>query len=1107
MADNKPGPLVSPTLDSLSNPTFNTLVPRGTLVPEESPSGSTFMANLKDSTIWGGLLNGRSSRVFDPEALRDFDFIDHIPNDMLEHADRFALDNSVEQIDNTSNIIRRELEDDAILAAHPVTSFITGIGAQILDPVNLLPGAAIYKNVMRGSRVMKSVVGSSITALASTTVQESILQNRQLTREAEESVVNVLASGILAGALGGAATGVAARFRMNSIQRGRALKQISNELTDTEVPAGKDGFMTDAQIEGLPTGFRPLMNFSPMNRLFNSTFKIARIFSDTMYEHNYNLIKNATGETSGNSVETLIKTSKRKISASMLDYQDIYFAMNGIKGGPFKGTRDKISKQVMNFEEFDAAVSLVLTTDEVHANKSVNQGAQLLRDRVFDPLKNDAIKLGMFPEDISVKNAANYFMIAYNRQLITEQGGRSARGPGTFPQALFDGFKDVQTRTEAFKKTEIFREITSNIERAAEKRKLLKAEKTILGTKSKLAKQATAARKSKTKQSIKKLAEIKEKIARLESLNEQVKQFDADLKAAKEQLKNSVDDDMLNSKGELRKPVSDDVLWSNAEQTVDTVLGNQEGTLFNPLLERIRSAKGKPLKERTLILDQVGLRPWQVTSASRISELYTRAMVPSVELARVANKFGFDNIDTLKVELGNRLKKEFDAQNKGLTGKKATKFEKKFEETKGDMQATFELLEGVYGSGPNVLDNSAQRFHRNFLKWNAIRLLGFMTLSSLADVGIQVFRHGPFKVIFDGLVPALKGFSKNTLSDLRAIGYGIEGDLGTKVKSFAEHEGLTTEAGPFTRFSNSMVDAFGNLTLMNQWNSWQQKIAGNVGINRTLNTIHAIKNGEKVSVKDRKRLAQLGIKEEHFDIIFEKTKGMIDEPTNTRYASWDTWKVNGDLEASALREFQASVAKEIDSIVIIPGLGDKPLFGHTNFGKSLLQFKTFLLAATNKILFSGIQRRTDIDVYTGVSSMLAFGALSYVTTALVRGDEPDLSFENLSKEAIDRSGVLGIFMEVFNIGQKNGLIPGAPVSKYRSRSLLGSLLGPSGGLIDELGAVLGKLTGVIEGEGMSTKDAQKMLRLVPYQNLFYLQQINKAITNKAALNLGLRDAG
>jgi hypothetical protein len=169
----------------------------------------------------------------------------------------------------------------------------------------------------------------------------------------------------------------------------------------------------------------------------------------------------------------------------------------------------------------------------------------------------------------------------------------------------------------------------------------------------------------------------------------------------------------------------------------------------------------------------------------------------------------------------------------------------------------------------------------------------------------------------------------------------------------------------------------------------------------------------------------------------------------------------------------------------------------------MFQFKSYLLAATNRVLYAGIQNKGDINLYLGVVSMMGLGMLGYTASSVFRGskDEIDLSPKNLLREGLDRSGVLGVFGEGINIGQK--LFQLGEVSRYKSRDAFGSVLGPTGGSASQLVSLFNKLNPLSSAKGeWTTKDADAVMRLMPLQNLFYLQKINRELAHNIAEGLG-----
>ena len=88
-----------------------------------------------------------------------------------------------------------------------------------------------------------------------------------------------------------------------------------------------------------------------------------------------------------------------------------------------------------------------------------------------------------------------------------------------------------------------------------------------------------------------------------------------------------------------------------------------------------------------------------------------------------------------------------------------------------------------------------------------------------------------------------------------------------------------------------------------------------------------------------------------------------------------------------------------------------------------------------------------------------------------------------------------------NIGQK--LFQLGEVSRYKSRDAFGSVLGPTGGSASDLVHLFNKLNPYSSAKGeWTTKDAEAVMKLMPLQNLFYLQRISRGLTHNIAEGLG-----
>jgi len=1102
------------------------------------PEGSVYAAHLRQENTIGSMLNRQSTFQLSEDVRDDYDFTNYanrIPKDLLEYADKFFGATTQDEFDSIEKQIRQEIGDKSLLAANPWKALAYAFDP--LEPTNWIPGGAIYKEAKAGSAIARSMMGVGISAAFSTGVQEAVLHQNQLTRTMQESIFNTVGAGVLGGVLGGGLSALGSRklagqFDIDEFAKVAQAQQDVNEALhpggSVSLSAAKSNIMDDADIAKLPQFVQKTMKLTPMNRLLTSPFKTAKWFGSSAFEHNYELVKNSDGRTAGVSIERSIKSEMRSLQTKQIDHMNYYYEMHGVTGKYFQATRKKMgelgtsSPENLNINQFNQAVYEATLTGEQHALPQVNKAAQMWR-KEFDGLKDQAVALGLLPEDVQVPNAANYIMVMYNKNKIIEEGGKSARGEGTFANHLFQQFQASNETTKQYlaspQAAELLKKIDdANIEIRLHSETLKRDLTPKIAQLSKEVKALTAERNKAHPASH---ADIDAKIKKTQALLDDAKHKSFKLKEARKPLKKVVADlqDLITKgapdaakdwEGKLHRVIegngveeAEDLIWNQVEQTIDHILGDSDGKLLNPFLSKL-GGNAKPFKARKLIIDQLQASPWHITDIQKIAEAHNRAMVPAIKLQEFAKNHGYADINDFLLGTGDAIRKEFDAQSKGVTGKKAQKLRDKYDSNIHDMQATIQMLQGVYGQGFNVLNSKGAEFFNNVLSWNYSRMLGHMTIASLPDLGLAVMRNGLMETLAHGIGEAysvVKTISKN---DLRAIGYGIETELGSQFKNYIEHQGLSTNPSPFTKGLNSLTQAFGNLSLMNPWQDMIQNMSGHIAINKILTIIHKSESGQKITKRQSTNLARLGIAPEDYAHIARFTKDNIHK--GTRYADWTSWEITNAGESNALKSFQAAVAKSIDEIAIVPNLGDKPLtlqqkglFGQVS--KLMFQFKSFMFAATNRVVYSGLQNYNDINLYMGIVSMMGLGMLGYVTSGFFRGSESDLSPAHLLREGVDRSGVLGIFGEGVNIGQK--LFQLGEVSRYKSRDAFGSVLGPTGGSASQLVQLFNKLNPISSAKGeWTTKDADAVMRLMPLQNLFYINRISRGLTHNIAEGLG-----
>ena len=205
------------------------------------------------------------------------------------------------------------------------------------------------------------------------------------------------------------------------------------------------------------------------------------------------------------------------------------------------------------------------------------------------------------------------------------------------------------------------------------------------------------------------------------------------------------------------------------------------------------------------------------------------------------------------------------------------------------------------------------------------------------------------------------------------------------------------------------------------------------------------------------------------------------------------------------RMFRAAINKDVDRTIVTKGVADVPLFANSEVGKLLLQFRSFALAANQRVLIAGLQQG-DTAFLSGTIFALTAGMAVYAFKELEKGNKLSDKPEKWLVEGIDRSGLFTVMMEANNIVEKLGApglarLSGAPpASRFKSRNILGSFVGPTAGTVQDVAVS----TNAILSNDLKKSDVRAMRRLVPYQNLFYLRRMFDEAEGKIAQELGAK---
>lgn len=516
-----------------------------------------------------------------------------------------------------------------------------------------------------------------------------------------------------------------------------------------------------------------------------------------------------------------------------------------------------------------------------------------------------------------------------------------------------------------------------------------------------------------------------------------------------------------------------------ASEIAEKIMGTPDGRIpySYQIGENITKAGSKtklkgPFQKRSFDIEDELVEDFLENDIEILMSRYVKNTVPDIELMRQ-----FGDVE-MKAEEATITKAYRDLMAAAKTEKARDKLRKQAERDIKNLAGMRDRIRGVYSvPDSNNLWVRAGRVSRDL---NYMRLLGGVVAASVPDVARIVMAEGIAKTFSKGLVPLvtnLKGF-RMAAEEAKQAGIIISSLLEGRAEIIADTMDYAAGGTAFERGVRSAANKFSSINLMNQWTS-------------AVKQLHAVTAQSRIADdltkgKYDSRLSQLGIDEANAKNIAEQLKKYGKNLDGVWVANTKDWDSPGLAEI-----WRTGLRKESDRVIIIPGQ-EKPLFMSTEMGKTLFQFKSFMFSATQRVLISSLQNQ-DKHAMQGIIGLVSLGAMSYVFKQWDAGREIDADPATLIVEGIDRSGVLGWLMEVNNSVEKltmnqYGLraLAGvdAPASRYASRNLTETVLGPSLGLAETLIQVSGAAVRGDWGES----DNRAIRRLIPGQNISLFRQ-------------------
>ena len=1020
--------------------------------PEAASLPEVFGAALKDNPInsaVSGLGNGLY-KVGNGEVDPDYDPFDDIANTQYEQFnDRFIQVNNRAEAELVKNSIDEELEADRVVQQAGAMGFVAAVASEVVNPVNYIPVGLGVNTVMKGGSILKGAATAAAAGAGIETINEAALQASQETRTLEQSAINIGAATALTGILGGGASLLVRRAQ----NKDKLAQDFEKDMT---VPADKeqdsdevlaDAMTKDSAVDG-----------------FDDSVGAARVYNTTLDQES---LVNSYGVAKATAfLNPLLRLAHspsktaRQLSQELVE-NPVYFNKNK-EGVPTPQAVETLRKQY----EGGLASGLRTQKDQYKAYKKAmkGQGVKVANYMEFQEEVAKAMRRGDTSDNPFAQSVAR-----------------------SFRKEVFDPLKQVAVSLKMLPEDVSVATAESYLMRIWDKQRIIQHEDEFRGIVNQWVREnAEKSVRAFQRETNSKIAGLERKLAKAEKAAEKAK------------IQRQIDDVRVERDVEER-------ITFDAENNFDSYVDDVTDSITRQLLGwdgvsptyALKVAERGPLKDRTFNIPDERVESFLSNNMERIAGRYTRVMGTDVELQR---KFGSLTFEQQSKDLDDSYR---ELAETATTPKERKQLAKQRDQDKKDLESMLGIMRGTgdYTADPS---NKWVRAGRQLRILQYLSKMGGVVVSSFADVGRPVMVHGMSRV-FGKALPKLitqgKGY-KAAIKEAKKAGQVTEGVLNGRIATLAEIGDPYAEGTAFERFTQNLADTFSKVNLSSQWNDLWKGVSSVLTQDRVLENVLAIDAGKKLSPTETQYMAFLGIDKDSAKAMAKQYKKHGQKEDGIRIANTDQWD---DLGSGLARTFRGALNKDVDRTIVTKGIADVPLFVNSETGKLLTQFRTFAMASHQRVLIAGLQQG-DAAFVNGLIFSVTAGMAVYAMKETARGKELSDDPNKWIVEGIDLSGVFSVMMEANNTLEKMGApglsaVAGAPpTSRYASRNMLGSFIGPTAGTVQDIG----QSTRAVLQNDLKKTDVRAMRRLLPYQNLFYTRKMLDEAEEAIAQSLGAK---
>ena len=352
-----------------------------------------------------------------------------------------------------------------------------------------------------------------------------------------------------------------------------------------------------------------------------------------------------------------------------------------------------------------------------------------------------------------------------------------------------------------------------------------------------------------------------------------------------------------------------------------------------------------------------------IKNFSSIAHQYATAAIADSVFFR---KFGTFDLDQIIGDLREKMVKRIG--NRDLTTIEKQRIEKDL----FNVRRSLERVRGIYMSKHSPLPGSLpQRVIDSSMKFANITIADGFGIGSLVDIGRPIVFMGLSK----GLGTIFRQFAFGNAKHLKALGaanrqlrsFMVGNEINQQILiSSMTNVNMNEKTG--TMLETIISDANNAMFMANGLSNWNQFIKRAVGVSVVDEIIENanLAVAGKLPKAKRDQMLKLHLNEDDLKLIASEFKKHGSSYKKIHLMNFENWDLNDDKKLDLFNRLSAGIRKEVDTIIITPGMGDTPLVMENSWVKMVGQYRIFQLASMNRGLIPLTQQGINPDVAMGI---------------------------------------------------------------------------------------------------------------------------------------------